>query len=70
MRSKGPWMKPLGLSMPIRMGRPYEIYRPIVAIEVAAEKATELPTDGMARRKANNAASQTVRMGEWNLSST
>ena len=56
--------------MPIRMGRPYEIYRPIVAIEVAAEKATELPTDGMARRKANNAASQTVRMGEWNLSST
>lgn len=46
------------------------MYSPIVAIEVAAEKATALPTLGIARRKARKAASQTVRIGEWNRSST
>jgi len=46
------------------------MYSPIVAIEVAAEKATDDPSDGKARQKARNAASQIVLMGAWNLSST
>jgi hypothetical protein len=41
-----------------------------VAIEVAAEKATEEPREGRARQKARKVASQTVRMGERNRSST
>lgn len=52
------------------MGIPYEMYRPMVAIDVAAPKATELPSEGRDRQKARKAASQTVRMGERNLSST
>lgn len=40
------------------------MYRPIVAIDVAAEKATEEPRDGIARRKDSVAASQTVRIGD------
>lgn len=39
-------------------------------MEVAAAKATELPSEGRARQNARKAASQTVRMGERNLSST
>jgi hypothetical protein len=46
------------------------MYRPIVAIEVAAAKATLEPREGMARRKARKAASQTVRMGERKRVST
>ena len=42
----------------------------MVAMEVAAAKATEEPREGRARRKERKAASQTVRMGERNLSST
>ncbi len=49
---------------------PYEMYKPIVAIDVAAAKATELPREGRDRRNARKAASQTVRTGERNLSST
>ena len=41
-----------------------------MAIEVAAAKATEEPREGRARQNARKAASQTVRMGERNLSST
>ena len=54
----------------MRIGMPYEIYRPIVAIEVAAAKATDDPREGRAKQKDRNAASQTVLMGERNLSST
>lgn len=39
-------------------------------MEVAAAKATELPSEGRARQNARKAASQTVRIGERNLSST
>src|SRR2546423_11529948 len=39
------------------------MYRPIVAIEVAAKKATVEPRDGTASRKESVAASQMVRMG-------
>jgi len=39
-------------------------------MEVAAAKATELPREGSARQNARKAASQTVRIGERNLSST
>jgi len=39
-------------------------------MEVAAAKATEEPREGRARQNARKAASQTVRMGERNLSST
>jgi hypothetical protein len=55
---------------PIRMGRPYEMYSPIVAIEVAAANATEEPSDGSARMKDSVAASQTVRTGERKRAST
>lgn len=49
---------------------PYDIYRPMVAIDVAAVKATVDPSDGMARRNERNAASQMVRMGALNRAST
>lgn len=39
-------------------------------MEVAAAKATVLPKLGRARQKERKAASQTVRMGDLNLSST
>ena len=39
-------------------------------MEVAAAKATDEPREGRARQKERVAASQTVRMGERNLSST
>lgn len=42
----------------------------MVAIDVAAEKATVEPKDGMARRKERVAASQMVRIGARNLTST
>ena len=42
----------------------------MVAMEVAAAKATEEPREGMARRKERNAASQTVRIGERKWAST
>jgi hypothetical protein len=38
---------------------PYEMYRPIVAMEVAALKATLEPSEGRARQKERKAASQT-----------
>jgi hypothetical protein len=46
------------------------MYRPIVAMEVAAVKATAEPSEGRERQKASRAASQTARTGERNLSST
>lgn len=46
------------------------MYRPMVAMEVAAAKATDEPREGRARRKARKAASQTVRMGERKRAST
>lgn len=55
---------------PIRIGSPYEMYKPIVAIEVAAAKATLDPRDGRARMKDKVAASHTVRIGDRNRSST
>lgn len=42
----------------------------MVAMEVAAAKATEDPREGRARRKARKAASQTVRTGERKRVST
>jgi len=42
----------------------------MVAIDVAALKATEDPREGSARQKERKAASQTVRIGERNLLST
>ena len=42
----------------------------MVAMEVAALKATEEPREGMARRNASVAASQTVRMGLEKRAST
>lgn len=39
-------------------------------MEVAAVKATEEPRDGRERQKDKRAASQTVRTGDRNLSST
>lgn len=59
----GPFLKWLGYNRPMRIGIPYEMYRPIVAIEVAAEKATADPNDGSARQNARKAASQIVRTG-------
>ena len=38
---------------------PYEIYNPIVAIDVAAENATELPKLGRPRQKLRKHASHT-----------
>jgi hypothetical protein len=46
------------------------MYNPIVAILVAAEKATIEPKLGRARMNARVAASQMVRTGLWNLWST
>ncbi len=42
----------------------------MVAMEVAAAKATEEPREGRARQKARKAASQTVRTGERKRPST
>lgn len=52
------------------MGRPYDMYRPMVAMDVAAENATDDPRDGRARRKDRITASQIVRIGDWNRAST
>lgn len=49
--------------VPIRIGIPYERYSPTIAIEVAAEKATYKPRDGIARRKDSPAARRTARVG-------
>ena len=46
------------------------MYSPIVAIDVAAAKATEEPSDGSERMKESVAASQTARTGERNRLST
>lgn len=46
------------------------MYKPMVAIEVAAEKATVEPSDGSARRNDKNAPSQMVRMGALKRVST
>lgn len=32
------------------MGRPYDMYKPMVAMDVAAENATDDPRDGRASR--------------------
>lgn len=49
---------------------PYEIYNPMVAIEVAAEKATLLPKLGKPRMNERVHASQTVRIGDCRFLST
>lgn len=59
-----------GYKSPIKMGSPYEMYSPIVAIEVAAENATAEPREGMASKKARNAARQMVRIGAANFKLT
>ena len=41
------------------------MYRPMVAMEVAALKATVEPREGRARRNERVRASQMVRIGEW-----
>jgi len=46
------------------------MYKPIVAMDVAAAKATELPREGRARQKDRNAASQIVLIGLPNRLST
>ena len=45
------------------IGIPYEVYRPIVAIEVAAEKATVEPKLGRPRMNESVHASHTVHKG-------
>jgi hypothetical protein len=54
----------------MRIGIPYEMYRPMVAMEVAAAKATEEPREGRPRQKAQKAASQMVRTGARKRAST
>lgn len=39
------------------------MYKPIVAIDVAAVNATDDPSEGNARQNARNAANQMVRIG-------
>ena len=46
------------------------MYKPMVAMDVAAANATLLPRLGSARMKERVAASQIVRIGEWNRLST
>lgn len=46
------------------------MYSPIVAMEVAAAKATVEPREGRERQKLRVAASQTVRTGDWKRAST
>jgi hypothetical protein len=55
---------------PMRIGIPYEMYRPMVAMDVAAAKATEEPREGRPRQKAQKAASQMVRTGARKRAST
>jgi hypothetical protein len=55
---------------PIKIGMPYDMYNPMVAILVAAAKATEEPRDGRPRMKARVAASQIVRVGDRKRLST
>jgi hypothetical protein len=55
---------------PISTGRPYEMYNPMVAIEVAAAYATDEPRLGSARMKERVAASHTAGIGERNRAST
>lgn len=69
-RLKGPLWKLEGYRRPMRMGRPYDMYKPMVAMDVAAENATDDPRDGRARRKESVTASQMVRIGDWNWAST
>ena len=45
------------------MGIVYEMYRPMVAILVAAANATAEPSEGSASRNARKAASQIARTG-------
>lgn len=45
------------------IGTPYEMYSPMVAIDVAAEKATALPRLGRPRMKLSAQASQTTQAG-------
>src|SRR6187402_3316217 len=72
LRLKGPFMltKFLCQMRPMRIGRPYEMYSPMVAMEVAAAKATDDPRLGSERIKARTAASQTARMGDLKRAST
>lgn len=48
------------------MGMPYEMYRPIVAIDVVPLNATCEPRDGRASRKEHEAPKMTVRIGLLN----
>lgn len=64
-RLKGPRLKFRGQMRPMAMGIPYEMYRPLVAIEVVPLRATSEPREGRARRKEQVAPKATVRMGEW-----
>lgn len=50
LRLKGPLRKLEGYRRPMRMGRPYDMYKPMVAMDVAAENATDDPRDGRASR--------------------
>lgn len=47
----------------MKIGSPYERYKPMVAIDVAAAKATDEPSDGRPRMNARVAARQMVRIG-------
>jgi hypothetical protein len=55
---------------PIAMGIVYEMYNPIVAIDVAALNATAEPSEGRARMNASVAASAMVLHGLWKRAST
>ena len=62
-RSNGPLLKYPGYNKPIEMGIPYEIYWPLIAIEVATKRAIPEPREGRANRNDSEAASHIIRIG-------
>lgn len=66
----GPFTKRSAYTSLNAIGMPYDVYNPIVAILVAALKATEEPRDGRDRRKERLQASHTVRTGDFRREST
>jgi len=62
-RWKGPRWKCPGQMTPMAIGIVYEMYNPMVAMDVAALKATAEPRDGRPRMNASVAANTMVLHG-------
>ena len=62
-RSNGPLLKYLRYNKLIEIGIPYEIYWPLIAIEVAMKRAIPEPREGKASRNDSEAASYIIRIG-------